>query len=257
MANLDKIRFYPRPAWEDRMVGGRFEGSNDDPEGPYTLIYQIPGPNPPPGWSEIPNMDLGTYRYLRYRSPDSGWGNVTEIEFYRNGIKVTGIGFGSLGSFENNGMTFHKALDGDLQTYFDGATYSGQFVGIDSAVPVIPVVPSGPAVADFGSSPYGLLYQIAENTAGIHPGVTDGVYALACKVLRNTGGSPTVGDSLYNIYYKIAASTAGVAPKHGDRTHSLLGKIAQNTSQGSAAGSPLVGDGMHNLLGKIGGNTAK
>jgi lysophospholipase L1-like esterase len=35
-------------------------------------------------------------------------------------VQFTGMGIGSPGSYENNGNTFQKALDGDLETFFDG-----------------------------------------------------------------------------------------------------------------------------------------
>ncbi|WP_338869014.1 Ig-like domain-containing protein [Spirosoma sp. SC4-14] len=49
-------------------------------------------------------------------------------------VKFTGTGIGSPGSYENNGKTFAKALDGDLTTYFDGASASGQWVGLDMGI---------------------------------------------------------------------------------------------------------------------------
>ena len=252
----DKIRFYPRPTWESRMANGIFEGSNVSQAGPYTLIHQIPSQQPPAGWNEIVNVDLSPYRYLRFRSPANGYGNVTEIEFYRNGIKATGEGFGSPGSYENSGLTFHKALDGDLGTYFDGPAANGQFVGIDAPIPDIPPVSCCCCMPGQGS--YNLLYQIAQNTAGTQPVAGDGIYALACKVLRNMGGTPAVSDSLYSLFYKIAEVTAGVRPKPGDGMYNLLSKIADNTNkQDVIAGDPSVGDGLQNLLSKISKNTGK
>jgi hypothetical protein len=76
------------------------------------------------------NADLGNYRYLRYRAPNGSYGNVAEIEFYRNGAKLTGTGFGTPGSWSNLGNTFAKALDGDVKTYFDGPVSDGNYVGI-------------------------------------------------------------------------------------------------------------------------------
>jgi hypothetical protein len=77
------------------------------------------------------NVDLGDYRYLRYRAPNGSYGNVAEIEFYRAGVKLTGTGFGTPGSWNNVENTFAKALDGNVQTYFDGPVSDGNFVGID------------------------------------------------------------------------------------------------------------------------------
>jgi len=127
----DKIRFYPRPGFTDRMVGGIFEGTNGDPvTGPYTTIYTVTS-NPPLAWTEV-SVSLGNYRYLRYRGGSGSYGNVSELEFYRSGVKVTGAGFGTPGSWSNSGSTFEKALDGNVDTFFDAPTDSGAYVGIDT-----------------------------------------------------------------------------------------------------------------------------
>ena len=117
------------------MVGGVFEGTNGDPvTGPYTTIHTVAS-NPPLGWTELVmsvGVSLGDYRHLRYRGPNGSHGNVAEIEFYRNGVKVSGTGFGTPGSSSNSGNTFEKALDGDVNTFFDAPTDSGNHVGIDT-----------------------------------------------------------------------------------------------------------------------------
>ena len=131
MSANDMVRYYPRQGATAKMIGGVFEGTNGDPvAGPYTEIHTITT-NPPPSWSSV-NADLGDYRYLRYRAPNGSYGNVAEIEFYRAGVKLTGTGFGTPGSWNNVGNTFAKALDGNVQTYFDGPVSDGNFVGIDT-----------------------------------------------------------------------------------------------------------------------------
>ena len=47
------------------------------------FIYTVMS-TPPVGWSDA-SVNLGNYRYLRYRGPASSYGNVSEIEFYRSG----------------------------------------------------------------------------------------------------------------------------------------------------------------------------
>ena len=128
----DKIRYHPRIGWAARMAGGTFEGTNGNPvTGTYTPIYTIRF-NPPPGWSEV-SVNLGNFRYLRYRGPNGSYGNVAEIEFHRNGVKVTGTGYGTPGSWNGNRNTFPMALDGNVETRFDGPTANGVYVGIDTA----------------------------------------------------------------------------------------------------------------------------
>jgi hypothetical protein len=129
--STDKIRYYPRSGFTERMVGGVFEGTNGDPaNGPYEAIYTISN-NPAVAWSEA-NVDLKDYRHLRYRGPNGSYGNVAEIEFYRDGVKLTGSGFETPGSWNNQGNTLEKALDGNLSTYFDAPGPDGAYVGINA-----------------------------------------------------------------------------------------------------------------------------
>lgn len=75
-----KIKFYPRTNWSARMEGGKFQGSNDNKV--YTDIYTINFKPIEKEWTTVvPQID-GAFRYLRYQGPPSGYGNVTEIEFW-------------------------------------------------------------------------------------------------------------------------------------------------------------------------------
>ena len=76
------------------------------------------------------SVDLKEYRYLRYRGPENSFGNVAEIELYRDGTKVTAPSFGTSGSWYDQGGTFDKALDGNIETFFDAPTATGAYVGI-------------------------------------------------------------------------------------------------------------------------------
>ena len=122
----DKIRYYPRSGYRSRMVGV-FEGTNDPASG-YKELHKISA-TPPAAWTTI-NVNLEGYKYLRYRGPNGSYGNVAEIEFYRNGAKIKGTGYGTTGSYRNRGATFSKALDANISTYFDGPTANGNYVGI-------------------------------------------------------------------------------------------------------------------------------
>ena len=60
----------------------------------------------------------GLTGYLRYRGPNNSYGNVAEIELYRDGVKLTGTGFGTPGSWNNQGNSLEKALDGNIRHLF-------------------------------------------------------------------------------------------------------------------------------------------
>ncbi|GAB3740441.1 Ig-like domain-containing protein [Spirosoma lituiforme] len=87
-------------------------------------------------WNDV---DEGTY-LLKAVATDNLFATATSavdtvtVKSTDGYVKFTGTGIGSPGSYENNGKTFAKALDGDLATYFDGATPAGQWVGLDFGV---------------------------------------------------------------------------------------------------------------------------
>jgi hypothetical protein len=80
-AVIKQIRFYPRDSFAARMAGGKFQGSNEGPNTGFTDLYTIPS-TPAAGWNEAVVTDPTAYRYLRYVSPNGGYGNVAEVEFY-------------------------------------------------------------------------------------------------------------------------------------------------------------------------------
>jgi hypothetical protein len=87
---VTKIRFHPRIYAYDgartllRMIGGKFQGSNGGPDRGFVDLYTVEW-TPENGWNEATVTDTRAYRWLRYLSPDGGFGNVAEIQFYRAG----------------------------------------------------------------------------------------------------------------------------------------------------------------------------
>lgn len=126
---VSMVRFVPRPGLASRMKGGRFEGATANKKGPYVTLAAITK-TPAEGWNELP-LFPGLYRYLRYSGPLGSYGNVAEISFYSEGVKLKGTPFGTAGSFKDSGNTFEKAVDGDTTTYFDGPVPSNVSVGIE------------------------------------------------------------------------------------------------------------------------------
>jgi hypothetical protein len=82
-AVITQIRFFPRDSFASRMAGGKFQGSNEGPDRGFVDLYTIPS-TPQVGWNEVTITDTKAYRYLRYLSPNGGYGNVAEVEFYTN-----------------------------------------------------------------------------------------------------------------------------------------------------------------------------
>ena len=107
-----------------------FQGSHDNST--WTALATVTTA-PADAYTTLPtSADPAGFRYLRYLAPSGAYGDVAEIEFDSNGVKLTGTGFGTAGSYNNDGNTFAKALDGSTGTYFDApAPGNGDFVGID------------------------------------------------------------------------------------------------------------------------------
>jgi formylglycine-generating enzyme required for sulfatase activity len=165
LSNGDKIRFHPRAGHGARMVGGVFEGSADGSL--YETLHTVTE-IPADGWREV-TVNFDQARYFRYRSPDGGHGNVAEIEFYRSGAKVASAASGTPGSWNNQGSSFEKALDGNLETFFDAQEPNGAFVQVDTGSTTPFGIPAG----------YDHLDVITANGSGNYrPDQRVGVYFL-------------------------------------------------------------------------------
>ena len=159
------VSFFPRPTCANRMQGGQFQGSTDGVN--YTTLYTISSVPADGQWTSAPlPSDPKIYRYLRYLSPNGGWGNVSEIAFYSgsgsSAVKLTGTPFGTPGSYAGSGDTFDKAFDGDTFTYFDAPGPNGNYTGIDQGgspapaqpptlTPVYQISAGGPGAAPFAA----------------------------------------------------------------------------------------------------------
>jgi hypothetical protein len=128
---LTRIRFYPRNGFAQRMLKGRFSGSNEGKTTDFQTLAEIQETPPEGQWTEIQLAKPVRFRYLKYESPMGGWGNVAEVEFYSGQTKIQGTGFGTTGSRGESGNDFSKALDGNVATFFDGVEQNNQYVGID------------------------------------------------------------------------------------------------------------------------------
>lgn len=127
---LTRIRFSPRTGHAQRMVGGRFTGSNESKTTEFQTLAQITSEPADGQWTEITLEKPVRFRFLKYESPSGGWGNVAEVEFSSGDRTLRGEVFGTTGSREP-GHDFAKAMDGDLTTSFEGAEPHGQYIGID------------------------------------------------------------------------------------------------------------------------------
>ena len=66
---LTRIRFYPRKGFAQRMLKGRFSGSNAGKTTDFQTIAEIKETPPEGQWTEIQLAKPVRFRYLKYESP--------------------------------------------------------------------------------------------------------------------------------------------------------------------------------------------
>ncbi|MBC7450218.1 MAG: discoidin domain-containing protein [Cytophagales bacterium] len=76
------INYYPRQDWADRMVGGKFQGSNTADFSSGVVDLATITTQPLYEWTCITITNASSFRYIRYICGAGGVGNVAEIEFY-------------------------------------------------------------------------------------------------------------------------------------------------------------------------------
>ena len=77
-----KVRYAPRATFGSRMTGGVFQGSNVASFSTATTLFTITTAPPDGVYTEQMITSPAPYRYVRYLSPNNGFGNVAEVEFY-------------------------------------------------------------------------------------------------------------------------------------------------------------------------------
>jgi Carbohydrate binding module (family 6) len=80
--SISVIRFAPRYSWGSRMVGGKFQVSNSSNFSSGVVDLYTIGSAPADGMQSISVSPPGNYRYIRYLSPNGGWGNIAEMEVW-------------------------------------------------------------------------------------------------------------------------------------------------------------------------------
>jgi chitodextrinase len=75
---VQALHYQPRMGQSNRMVGGRFEGSNESSVSGYETIHFIA--TQPLDTAQVVNLDPApAYRYYRYLAPAGGYGNISEF----------------------------------------------------------------------------------------------------------------------------------------------------------------------------------
>ncbi len=80
--SITQIKYCPRATFESRMVGGIFQGANQ-PDFSDAVTLGTVSAQPATGvFTSVGIANASAFRYVRFLSPDGGFGNVAELEFY-------------------------------------------------------------------------------------------------------------------------------------------------------------------------------
>jgi glucuronoarabinoxylan endo-1,4-beta-xylanase len=79
---ITRIKYCPRTGNESRMVGGIFQGANQADFSDAVTLFTV-ATQPATGvFTSVNVNNASAFRYVRYLSPNGGFGNVAEVEFY-------------------------------------------------------------------------------------------------------------------------------------------------------------------------------
>ena len=99
---VSQVRYCPRSGNAGRMTGGKFQGANAADFTGSIDLFTVPGP-PATGILTTQIISVtNAFRYVRYLSPDSGFGNVAEVQFYEAGPVLPPPTFGVYREFWTN-----------------------------------------------------------------------------------------------------------------------------------------------------------
>lgn len=123
--------------FQDRMVGGIFEGSNDPAFFQKETIYVIEK-KPERLQTVVYPRSSKAYRYVRYIGPKDAHCNIAEAAFYMPGdtTGLKGKVMGTPGCYQKDGShEYTNVFDGDLWTSFDYLEPTGGWAGLDLGTP--------------------------------------------------------------------------------------------------------------------------
>src|SRR6185436_10787799 len=73
---VNRVRFFPRNTFANRMVGGIFQGSNTSTTAGFVNLVTVTTQPANNAFTELTFSNSTAFRYLRYLSPNNGFGNV-------------------------------------------------------------------------------------------------------------------------------------------------------------------------------------
>jgi glucose/arabinose dehydrogenase len=135
-AQIMQVQYSPRAEFANRMVGGTFQASSSvNFMSGVVNLFTITAAPAYGVMTVQPVTIAGAYQYVRYIGPANSYCNLAELEFDGSSAvaappaKLSGMVFGTAGSYANVGNTIANVFDGNLNTFFDAPAASGDYVG--------------------------------------------------------------------------------------------------------------------------------
>ena len=89
--SITQIKYCPRSDLPVRMVGGIFQGANQSDFSDAVTLGTI-STQPASGvFTAVDIANMSAFRYVRFLSPDNGFGNVAELEFYGYPVETVSV----------------------------------------------------------------------------------------------------------------------------------------------------------------------
>jgi poly(hydroxyalkanoate) depolymerase family esterase len=79
---ITQINYCPRSGFESRMVGGVFQGANQANFSDAVTLGTVSLQPSSGAFTTVNVTNAAAFRYVRFLSPNNGYGNVAELEFY-------------------------------------------------------------------------------------------------------------------------------------------------------------------------------
>jgi beta-glucanase (GH16 family) len=192
---LGQIAFAPRVGFENRMVGGIVEASNDPTFTTGVATLDTVTSTPTDGLTDVPVS--GTYRYIRYVAPAGSYGNIAEMQVFAPGsqtvttTQLTGTASANTTS-SYDGKTsdnFTAVFDGNTNTFFDAPAANGNYVQLDLG--------AADSIAQIAFAPrVGFEYRMV---GGIFEASNDPTFTTGVVTLYTLTATPSDGLTTENV----------------------------------------------------------
>jgi len=127
--------YCPRSGYESRMVGGVFQGANRSDFSDSARLFTVTMHPPSGAFTPVSITNAAAFRYVRHLSPDGGFGNVAELEFYGYLSPTVGSLIHRYRFLETGGTNVADAVGGPVWTGIlpDGGVLSNGQLALSSA----------------------------------------------------------------------------------------------------------------------------